>query len=287
MRNFDADKIMTYEYYDISGAFKTNNRMINDSILFRWGKLWESNIIQNFCKYGPSVPSVTELFNTKDGAAIVCGGGPSLRENIAAVRDNGAFVIATDRALGTLLEAGIKPGLIISTDSNDIILDLLDGITADDTVCFMWAQSPKVFDLVAERGAKMYCYMQTIPGSKMMMKVFYGKHKRISADMKKYFGLKADVTVTSCGIDLAYWMGFSTIFTIGNELSWKSFEEANKQWNEKQLYTVELADGTQRWTILPFYVAAKASAWWPQKYSDADFIDMSDGIMQGWATIAL
>ena len=287
MRNFDAEKIMTYEYYGISGSMKTNNRIINDSILEKWGHVWETNINENYKKYGDIVPSVTELFNTKDGAAIICGAGPSLEENIESVRNNGAFVIATDRALKTLRDAGIKPDLIVSTDASEVVAEFLDSVESDDTVCLMWAQSPVTFDLVAGRGARMYGFMHTVPGSKLMMKTFRGTHKRLSPGLKKYFGLKADVTVTSCAIDLAYWMGFETIFTIGNELSWKTKEDALKYWDIEQIYEVHLSDGTKRWTIVPFYTAAKSAPWWPKKYKDAEFLDMSGGIMEGWATIAL
>ena len=84
----------------------------NRAALMILGQRWARNIFDNLAALLEIAPRPLPIF---DGAAFVCGAGPSLEAALPliAANRNRAGVIACDTALGTLLCAGIEPDLLV------------------------------------------------------------------------------------------------------------------------------------------------------------------------------
>jgi hypothetical protein len=76
------------------------------------GRLWARNIFRNLARLEEMAPSPPPHY---ESAAVVCGAGPSLEASLGFIREKRArlAVLVCDTALGSLLEAGISPDLVI------------------------------------------------------------------------------------------------------------------------------------------------------------------------------
>jgi hypothetical protein len=90
----------------------------NRAALMTFGPRWASNLFDNIAALAEIGPAPLPRL---DGAAIVCGAGPSLESAlpfIARCASRGLLsVVACDTALGSLLASGIEPDLVVCLEA--------------------------------------------------------------------------------------------------------------------------------------------------------------------------
>ncbi len=128
--------------------------------LFRKTLLWHSFISENISAHllhqniCTNLRRLPECFyvnkwvgSLKDLPLIICGAGPSLKTDLAAVRDKG-LILACGSALSALAHLGIRPHLGIALDPNAREFECLKGCTYSDLPLLFGSRLyPKVFDL--------------------------------------------------------------------------------------------------------------------------------------------
>ncbi len=80
--------------------------------LLSMGRLWTRNIFRNLARIEEIDPQPLPQF---DRPAVICGAGPSLEDTLPFIVEERArlAVIAVDTALGSLVDAGIEPDLVV------------------------------------------------------------------------------------------------------------------------------------------------------------------------------
>ena len=88
------------------------------SVQAHFGLLWTRNILANLGRLQQGTGDIGALAGGRQRAAIV-GAGPSLRSSLPELRKltEDILILATDTALPTLLEGGVRPHAAISIDS--------------------------------------------------------------------------------------------------------------------------------------------------------------------------
>ena len=97
----------------------------NKMTLIYMGRLWMKNLLLNL----PAASRSPDLATLRvDLPVLVVGAGSSLEGSLPLVRKvrERIFILAVDTALGTLLEAGLKPDLVLALDAQ--LVNLLDFI---------------------------------------------------------------------------------------------------------------------------------------------------------------
>ena len=291
MPKFSQETVMSYDYVGLSDE----NKELTETANRAFGAIRDTelmaNLKENVVNFS-DVPSILELFNTLSGSVLVVAGGPSFIwniENIREAQEAGAFILAVDRVFSPLKQNGIVPDITVTTDPFGDVKNFFEWIEPGDRVCVFMAQRPSTFKYIEDRGGEIYGYMHTNPSSEFASKIYYGIHELLSAEhqkkLKKYYGLRCDYVVTSATIDLAYWMGAETVMAIGNELSWNHEEEMepdHKLHFQNNAIYIDFPDGTSKLTMSAFLLSAFATSFFPWRRPDVDWVDLSDGIMQGW-----
>ncbi|HTX73492.1 MAG TPA: 6-hydroxymethylpterin diphosphokinase MptE-like protein [Rectinemataceae bacterium] len=88
----------------------------NRAALMLLGRRWARNILENLAQ----LPELdVRRLPRYPGAAIVCGAGPSLESALPFMAEHreALAVLATDTSLGSLLQAGIEPDLVICLEA--------------------------------------------------------------------------------------------------------------------------------------------------------------------------
>ena len=99
-----------------------NRKGVNLATLSRFDRMWAHNVIRNVPRLACARP-VAELFGSApDRTAVVCGAGPSLAADVAALAElrDRAIVIAVDTAVAVLAQGGIDPDIIVSVDPQPV-----------------------------------------------------------------------------------------------------------------------------------------------------------------------
>jgi len=129
-------------------------------------KAWVDNFKDNVENRVKGQYGVISLLNTLKGIpCIIVGSGPTLDYNIHLLKElqDKACIIACDSATKALLDYGIHPHLILSTDSKGAVAEFFRGMDLSkfnfilDTFCH-----PDTSQLLIDEGAKIYWY-NTLP----------------------------------------------------------------------------------------------------------------------------
>lgn len=245
MRVFDVDKWMDMEEYRM-GRVGSIDAETQDAL--RWD-VWMDNVKANWDYARDGRWLNADLYGKKSGLSIVVGAGPTLEKNIQYLKyaQKGSagkvYIIAVDRAYQRLVDAGIIPNLVVCADAQIEIADFIRHIDPRTRVAVSLACHPNVRKVAYEAGCRIYWYGIANPWSPFWKHIgeTYGRHTLCV----RGFG-----TVMTCAIDIAVWLGFKGIVTVGNECGWNTMEEAiadghpeaYKVFNEVDFFTIQAYD---------------------------------------------
>ncbi len=276
---FDRDKWLDMESYAIPVS---ERQAIADGChedTLGWWNTWPQNIDHNMAHMDGTNGFISSEYGLASGPVIVCGAGPSLSRNIDYVRhihDNfGVEVIACDRALRTLKEGGIRPSLTVAADASKRVVEFFDGCTDEqDVVALCLVTDPEVAKSLK---CPIYWYglLNPFSGFWNLMRKKFGNEMAC---------VRSGVVVGFNAVDIALWMGYSPIYTIGMELSFKDREEADEYLKISPGKELGICPDSGRYWIEDFALAAKSFSTFPYFHSDIGFVDLSDGVLPyyGW-----
>ncbi|MDR2509558.1 MAG: DUF115 domain-containing protein [Spirochaetaceae bacterium] len=176
------------------------------SVQAHFGTRWFSNIIRNLFAAENQHGVLAPIHR-----AAVCAAGPSLDLQLDALRAKrgGAFVIATDTALGTLLAADMPPDAVISIDCQHISYHHF--LNAD----FFSRDIPLFLDLASP---------PLLAGGARKSFFFSGGHplaRYIDSNFKEFLKLDTSgANVTYAAVSLAERLGAKTIELYGADFSY-------------------------------------------------------------------
>jgi len=240
---------------------------------------WLANIETNL-PIAKTQTRLTRKWNKRDGQCLVCGAGPSLYSHLPDINlaqsDYNFYVIATDRAVKPLINYGIIPDMIITIDAAPHILDFFEGVELPKgtKVAVCLHTDPKVVQYFINQKCKLYFYYVINPFSFTASQVLqkYGD---------RWAMLRTGLTVSFSAVDMAYWMGFTGIFTIGNDLAFLNYEDAKKHIVKFPDTIIPVNSKTHPFTINYFAQAAWAMRMFPMLHgNEAAFIDVSGGLLK-------
>jgi hypothetical protein len=120
----------------------------NDLTVASWKNRWLDNVIDNLRLVPHPRPMNELLTNINSHVTLACGAGPSLRKlkKVAPKIPPEWGIIATDYSLLAVLEAGLKPSLVVSMDGHqETEPDLLKGF---EMMNELFPETPVVLDIV-------------------------------------------------------------------------------------------------------------------------------------------
>ena len=122
------------------------------SVQSHFGLRWFSNIIKNVFSLEKSRLS-GDIDLPKINKAAICAAGPSLSIQLEEIKmvKNDHFIISTDTALPSLLNADIKPDAVISLDCQHIGYQHFFCGIPDDTFFFLDIASPPSFSSLSKK----------------------------------------------------------------------------------------------------------------------------------------
>jgi hypothetical protein len=188
----------------------------NAKVLKAWLPKWIRNAADNY-NHISGAPSLGWLRASAKGLpVIVCGIGPSLDDDIPALRmaQNNAIIVATDAAVRPLLAGGVKPHLAVNFDCKQEQATLFSGLDRFTRHIPLLANSClSRHALDAWAGPKLFFNMQHV-GVEFMDVVL--------PTLYPEFGqLSNHGTVGNTAILLAYQMGAKTILLSGMDLCYR------------------------------------------------------------------
>jgi len=124
-----------YEMLAVSGNVQT---------LMIMGEMQQTNIILNFPEILDNPPFIHLIDRFKGKPAIIVSAGPSLEKNMELLKEleDKALVIAVDTSTRPLLEAGIKPHVVVTGDPQEANARHLRDVIAPETYLIAEPQSP-------------------------------------------------------------------------------------------------------------------------------------------------
>ncbi len=182
-------------------------KLYNMATLIHLGPLWQHNITKNL----PSIvsnPGVKALECTFEGKpAIVVAAGPSLNNSLQYIKEykDQFVIIAVGTALRPLLQAGIRPDLVVSIDASYKIGAQFDKIDCSDL--FLVASNIAFPQITDRFKGVFYGYTGGDPIGTWIT--------RISHDTGT---IMAGGTVTATAINLAVKMGCNPVICTGLDL---------------------------------------------------------------------
>jgi hypothetical protein len=197
-------------------------REMNNTIDVSWWNVWTQNMDENW-KRAEHEPWVdTQLYGRVPPGmtAIVCGAGPSLKRHIKQLRMAQALnhsIIAVDAAYKTLKENGIKPILVVTVDGQPEVADMIGNIDKDSYCALNIATHPKTA-YVARKARRIWW------GVLNPFSAFWDITRRRFGD--RIACCRSGYIVTFTAVEIATWMGFDNIITVGNDLCYDNFEDA-------------------------------------------------------------
>lgn len=181
----------------------------------RFCKIFFENMISNLQHINNSSPLDSYINYNKNIPAIVVSAGPSLDKNIQDMvlhkdKLENFFIIAGNRTMGTLIENGIKPNLVVSVDPAEINHIMMNKYLNTDVPLAFYEYSNK--DLVREyKGEKVY-----------LSQLF----SLIIDDLKKLTRTYSGGSVAHTCIDIARLMGCNPIILAGQDCAY-TFDKAH------------------------------------------------------------
>jgi hypothetical protein len=278
-----------YTAEDIAGIQESNNAC--DA---HWNNDWCANADANW-EFAKECRWVTKALYGKmtGGQAIVCGVGPSLFrsfDELKIARRDGAHIWAVDRAFKPMVENGVYPQFVVTTDAGECVRAMFDfeGVRPNTIVCCSLTTHPSVIALLREKKCEIVFYGTINPFSRFS--------KQLYMRFGEWVGMvRSGIVVTFCAVDIAYWTGYTQIVTVGNDLCYPSVQAALDDGIEEHMIREEFEEYPLAWgcgfdyptgvvTILPFERAAGAMHIFPRFHNhDCSFLDVSGGIRKpGW-----
>ncbi|HPX25632.1 MAG TPA: DUF115 domain-containing protein [Treponemataceae bacterium] len=209
---------------------------INDNTLERFGKLWLKNSIKN-TQYLHKLQSIQCLQNFYSGErAFILAAGPTLSEVLPFIKQiqEKAVLICVDTALRSCLSAGVEPDFIILVDPQYWNARHIEGLRAKNSILITEiAAYPSVFHFECRQI--------------LLCSSLYPFGQYIEKHCGEYGKLSAGGSVATTAWDFAQWIGCTTIFFAGLDLSYpdkkthvkgSTFEEKAIR-NSKRISTAE------------------------------------------------
>jgi hypothetical protein len=192
-----------------------NRKQINAATLKRFDRLWTKNTFKN-SPYFFTLPGVGELKNMFKGEpAIVICAGPSLEDDMPALRQlsDKVFLVAVDTVLQPLLKRGIRPDVAVTVDPQYLSIFFTSEVESligniDDYPLLI--ADPAIYPLTLRNygGVKCICSSVFSPGRIIER---YSGHKGSMA---------AGGSVAIAAFDVARMMGADPIIMLGLDLSY-------------------------------------------------------------------
>ncbi len=205
----------------------------NNAIIAAHGKLWTDNIRDNLALLPNPIPP-SALFGSHRGCpALVIASGPSAADHIPRIArrraDPSYSLIAVDRALPFLLDAGISPDIAISIDHQSQISDLLlhPSVLANyhNPIAISATTNHQNFIAALRPGTRprtIFPFISACPCD-----IFSSSLYRMIPELRPLFSLSAGGVVTFSAIELAAFSAANPVELIGSEFFFPSFEAAS------------------------------------------------------------
>ena len=213
---------------------------------------------------------IDNLYGKSEGPVFVCGTGPSLYRDMEYLKrlfSLGAKFIAVDRAFPALMANGIVPHLVVTDDQQPQVAKYFkEYVSFSDTVF-----SPSLVthpDVVKMFKGPITFHAPINPFSWFWQLAYQHFGRHIATN-------RASSVVTFSAVDIALWMGFNPIITIGNDGCFASMADLRKEVGDYPR-VIELPDG--RATHDVFMNAAHGFGVLEKWHPEVRFIDLSDGI---------
>ncbi|WP_186580806.1 motility associated factor glycosyltransferase family protein [Aquibacillus kalidii] len=135
------DKLHPHLYKHLKEEIIKNVRLsiVNVATLVKFDKSWHDNFLHNLYSLWKAVP-FKNFENKFDCPVIIAASGPSLNKQLDKLRNlrdkNKAIIIAAGSTINPLLNAGIKPHLIVSIDGGEANWNHFKDINFDDIPLF-------------------------------------------------------------------------------------------------------------------------------------------------------
>lgn len=276
MRKFSYKTCMSVD-------FKMRYRWVSKSqINLVWLQQWwrfgahNININHEFLK---TATPLKKLYGIWEGLpCLVLGGGPSLYdeiENVKTLIANGAKVIAVDVIFNYLKENGIKPDLTISADMQGICANFFDSknIEPDDCFALNVMSHPFVYDVL--KGAKIYPYATFNPNDKLSTS--FSKRLIESRFGTKFYSTHPHGVVGMTALEIAMWMGAKQIITVGNDLCWRTKQDALRHIPDENIQEVQISKtGEIVWTTRGFGNASYSPRFLAWFFPDGKMVPYDD-----------
>lgn len=151
------------------------------AVVSSFKKIFFGNMISNLSIINDTSSLNSYIDKFKNTPAIIVSAGPSLDRNIQTMLKyknclDKFFIIAGNRTMGSLIENGIKPNLVVSVDPAQVTYDMMKKYLDSDVPLAFYEYSNK--DLVKEyRGEKIYIselFSRTIEDLKDLSRTYIG-----------------------------------------------------------------------------------------------------------------
>ncbi len=151
------------------------------TVVSSFKKIFFENMISNLSIINNTSSLNSYIGKFKNTPAIIVSAGPSLDRNIQTMLKyknhlDKFFIIAGNRTMGSLIENGIKPNLVVSVDPAQVTYDMMKKYLDSDLPLAFYEYSNK--DLVKEyRGEKIYIselFSRTIEDLKDLSRTYIG-----------------------------------------------------------------------------------------------------------------
>jgi hypothetical protein len=183
------------------------NRIANTITATKFGESWAHNTLKNLAS-SHNKPNLHQMEVKGVNHAIVVGSGPSLSKNINYLRkiQKHVFIVTALRSAPALIEAGIRPDLVIQLDAES------DAVAVE----FVRKNSPEFQNFLAEItinpaffGTKCQNLIWSVP------QLFFDVNEEFNITPTPFDA----PSVSVYGFSLCYLLGFANICLVGMDLS--------------------------------------------------------------------
>ena len=189
-----------------------NRKSVNQATLARFDKLWMRNLLANAPILLRAQP-IKKLFNTQCArAALVCGAGPSLAQDIhvAQALRKKVLLIAVDTALRPLQQHGIAPDLVVCVDPQAVSRHYVTTHAASPATAFVIDPSVSYLCLRLLQNRSLFYFWSPFA----LAQLIFDCHNETEPGQIAFGG-----SVSTNAYDLAVQMGCDPILLLGQDLA--------------------------------------------------------------------